>query len=243
MNRTIQLHDRENYKRAMRDLLTIDPAKTVALTIDMQRDFLDPSVATAPVETDVAEQVVTDTAAMLHICREYAIPVVHCYVSRRPQEAALGGHHAPYTLAGQLAGLSQNPNAAARTRVDRVAGSGTDQVMPALVAGGDFMMGNKREMDSFHLTDLEMILRRYLQPEVLLIAGINTDTCVYATIFGASARGFRPVLIEECVASMRGTDHYQMALELMAGGVAWVLTIDQLRAKLAVSPAVTVAAH
>lgn len=237
MSRTIQLHDREDYKRAMRDLLVVDPTKTVALTIDMQRDFLDPTVATAPVATDIAERVVGETAAMLQLCRASGIPVVHCYVSRRPQEAALGGHHAPYTLAGQRAGLSQNRIAPARTRVDRVAGSGSDEVMAALVADGDFMMGNKREMDSFHLTDLEMILRRYLRPEVVLIAGINTDTCVYATTFGASARGFRPVLVEECVASMRGTDHHQMALELIAGSVAWVLTMDQLRAKLAPVPA------
>ena len=60
----------------------------------------------------------------------------------------------------------------------------------------------------------------------MLIAGINTDTCVYATTFGASVRGYRPVLIEECVASMRGADHHQMALELIAGSVAWVLTME-----------------
>jgi biuret amidohydrolase len=232
MSRSIELHDREEYKRSMRELLTIDPARTVALTIDMQRDFLDPSIATAPVPADVAEKVVVDTAAMLDMCRDSGIPVVHCYVSRRPQEAALGGHHAAYTLAGQRAGLSQNLIAPARTRVDRVAGSGSEEVMAALVRESDFMMGNKREMDSFHLTDLEMILRRYLKPEVVLIAGINTDTCVYATTFGASVRGFRPVLIEECVASMRGADHHRMALELMAGSVAWVLSTAELRAKL-----------
>lgn len=240
MSRTIQVRDREPYKQAMRNLLVVDPAKTVALTIDMQRDFLDPSVATAPVAADVAEDVVANTAAMLQLCRATGISVIHCYVSRRPQEADLGGHHAPYTLAGQRAGLSQNLIASARTRVDRIAGSGSEEVMAALVADGDFMMGNKREMDSFHLTDLEMILRRYLQPDVVLLAGINTDTCVYATTFGASARGFRPVLIEECVASMRGTDHHEMALELMAGSVAWVLTMDQLRAKLAPAPAARV---
>jgi nicotinamidase-related amidase len=237
MSRSIELHDRDEYKRSMRELLTIDPTKTVALTIDMQRDFLDPLIATAPVRADVAEKVVADTAAMLDMCREAGIPVVHCYVSRRPQEAGLGGHHAAYTLAGQRAGLSQNVIAPARTRVDRVAGSGGEEVMPALVRDSDFMMGNKREMDSFHLTDLEMILRRYLKPEVLLIAGINTDTCVYATTFGASVRGFRPVLIEECVASMRGADHHQMALELIAGSVAWVLSTAELRAKLAAAAA------
>ena len=242
MTRSIELHDREEYKRSMRELLTIDPTKTVALTVDMQRDYLDPSIATAPVRDEVAEKVVADTAAMLDLCRESGIPVVHCYVSRRPEEAALGGHNAPYVAAGQRAGLSQNLIAAARTRVDRVAGSGNEQVMPVLVREGDVMMGNKREMDSFHLTDLEMILRRYLKPEVVLIAGINTDTCVYATTFGASVRGYRPVLIEECVASMRGADHHQMALELIAGSVAWVLTMDELRDKVAAAPVVASAA-
>ena len=126
MRRSIELHDREDYKRSMRELLTIDPAKTVALTVDMQRDYLDPSIATAPVRDEVAERVVADTAAMLDLCRESGIPVVHCYVSRRPEEAALGGHNAPYVAAGQRAGLSQNLVAAARTRVDRVAGSGNE---------------------------------------------------------------------------------------------------------------------
>ena len=38
MTRSIELHDREEYKRSMRELLTIDPTKTVALTVDMQRE-------------------------------------------------------------------------------------------------------------------------------------------------------------------------------------------------------------
>jgi isochorismate hydrolase len=45
------------------------------------------------------------------------------------------------------------------------------------------------------------------------------------------------VLIEECVASMRGADHHQMALELIAGSVAWVLSTAELRAKLAAAAA------
>ena len=235
MSRVIPVRDREDYKSAMRDLLTIDAAKAVAITVDMQRDYLDPAIATAPVRADVAERVVSETATMLDLCRSSGVPVVHCYVSRRPEEAALGGHSAPYTWAGRHAGLSQNAMAPARTKVDRVAGSGNEQVMPALVREGDFMMGNKREMDSFHLTDLDMVLGRYLKPEVVLIAGINTDTCVYATTFGASARGYRPVLIEECVASMRGADHHEMALELIARSVAWVLPLAELRTKLAES--------
>ena len=35
-----------SFEQRMNDLLVIDPARTVVLTIDLQRDYIDPSVAT-----------------------------------------------------------------------------------------------------------------------------------------------------------------------------------------------------
>jgi nicotinamidase-related amidase len=64
------------------------------------------------------------------------------------------------------------------------------------------------------------------------VTGINTDTCVYATTFAASNRGYQPVVISDCVASMRGLDHHWMALELMARSIAWVLTVEEFKAKV-----------
>lgn len=233
MARLIEVTNRDDYRAEMLDLLTIDPAKAVMLTVDMQRDYLDPEVATAPVPADEAARIVADTAAMLDHCRGVGVPVVHCYVSRRPQEARLGGHFAPYAGAGRKNGVSQNPSAPVLDIVDRIEGSGTEEVMDVLVKDGDIMVSTKREMDSFYLTDLEMVLERYLKPDVVLLAGINTDTCVYATTFGASVRGYRPVVVEECVGSTRGHDQHEMALEVMSRSLAWVLTMDQVKAKLA----------
>jgi len=65
-----------------------------------------------------------------------------------------------------------------------------------------------------------------------VLAGVNTDTCVYSTAFGASNRGYQTVVISDCVASMRGKDHHWMALELMARSIAWVLSVEELKAKL-----------
>jgi nicotinamidase-related amidase len=51
-------------------------------------------------------------------------------------------------------------------------------------------------------------------------------------VFAAGNRGYQPVVISDCVASMRGVDQHWMALELMSRSVAWVMTVDEIKAKL-----------
>ena len=232
MRPPVEIQDRGDYKARMRELLEVDPRRTVALTIDMQGDYLDPEVGTAPLPPDEIERVVGNTAKLLDVCRSSGIPVIHCYVARRPVEAERGFYSTPYGRASHEARLSQNAIKEARPGIDRIAGSPTVDLPPALVAEGDVHMTTKRAQDSFHLTDLDMLLTRVFHPDTLIIAGINTDTCVHATTFGASNRGYRPVVVADCVGSMRGADHHWMALELMARTMAWVLTSEELFEKL-----------
>jgi nicotinamidase-related amidase len=104
-----------------------------------------------------------------------------------------------------------------------------------LVVPGDTHVVTKKSLDGFLDTDLDFVLRRVYGAETVILAGINTDTCVYSTAFSASNRGYQTVVISDCVASMRGKDHHWMALELMARSIAWVLTLEELRAKLRVA--------
>jgi nicotinamidase-related amidase len=90
----------------------------------------------------------------------------------------------------------------------------------------------KRVMDAFHGTELDTLLSRVYQAETVILTGINTDTCVYATTFGASNRGYQPVVISDCVASMRGLDSHWMGLEMMSRSIAWVMTVDEFMAKI-----------
>lgn len=45
MRPDVEFQDRSPYRDEMKRLLTIDPGKTVILTVDMQREYLDAEVA------------------------------------------------------------------------------------------------------------------------------------------------------------------------------------------------------
>lgn len=232
-----EIRDRSDYKRSMNALLDIDPSRAVVLTIDMQWDYLDTETGTSPVSAEAAERVLARSEELLDLARSHGIPVIHVYVVRRPIETERGFTLPAYGKTSQGSGLSQNAQAPARTAPSRLEGTHQSQVPARLVRPTDLHVTSKRVTDAFHDTELDMLLRRVFQPEVVVLTGINTDTCVYGTTFAASCRGYRPVVISDCVASSRGDDHHWMALELMSRSIAWVLTVDEFREKLEPGPA------
>src|SRR3990167_8935828 len=233
MKPPVEFQDRGAYRARMNELLRIDPARTVVLTVDMQRDYLDPEVASAPVALDEAERVMKHARDLLDFARGRGLPVVHVYVNRRRAEDERGLGTAGETFrGGREAGLSQNAQRGVRTIPDRREGSPQAEVPAILVAPDDVHVTTKKSLDGFLGTDLDFLLSRVYRAETVVLTGINTDTCVYSTAFSASNRGFRTVVISDCVASMRGRDHHWMALELMARSIAWVLTVAEFKAKL-----------
>ncbi len=59
----------------------------------------------------------------------------------------------------------------------------------------------KRFYDSFHKTDLELILKQH-QIERVLLTGVTTDICVQNTAAGAFYRGYDIKVVKDCTASM-----------------------------------------
>ncbi len=226
---TIDLADRSQFKRRMNSVLTIDPARTVALTVDMQREYLDETVGHSVVEPAEAERVLASAAAFLAACRERGVPVVHVYAVRRPEEIDSGFEFGglAYLAAGNRINESQLPHRPVSTRPDRVLGSPESEVPQSLVEPEDLHVTSKKSLDGFADTELGFLLERILGARYVLITGVNTDTCVYSTTFSAANRGYWPVVVSDCVASMRGVDSHQMALELMSRSIAWVLTAGE----------------
>jgi nicotinamidase-related amidase len=224
----VEFADRSEFRAAMKPLLQMDPGSTVMLTVDMQRDYLDLDIATAPLSRAEADRVVTGTARLLDTARAAGIPIVHVYVKRRVIEHEHGFAGNAYSRAGQEARLSQNANAPARVRWDRLEDSVEADLPDVLVHPGDVHVTTKKTMDSFYGTDLEILLLRALKPKTLVIAGINTDTCVYSTAFSAANRGYQVVIPSDGTASMRGGDHHWMALELMSRSIGWVLSTEEI---------------
>jgi biuret amidohydrolase len=227
----VEFLDRSAYKTAMNELLEVDPRRTVMLTVDMQRDYLDMSVASSPVAPDEAERVLQRAKELLDFARAEGIPVVHVYVSRRPIELDRG-LAGPKVATSNRHRVSQNVQTEVRDIPDRLSGSPQAEVPSSLVGPNDVHVTTKKSLDGFLDTDLDVVLRRVLRADTLVISGVNTDTCVYSTTFAASNRGYAPIVISDCVASMRGKDAHWMALELMSRSIAWVLTVDEFKDKI-----------
>ena len=211
--------------------LRLDPRRTVALTIDMQRMYLDPGAGGKPLPADEARAVVDASCRLLESCRALGVPVVHAYVQRRAAEidARMGLRRFTESL--------RDATGAARTEVpDRLEGSPQAELHAALARDGDTHVTSKKTSDCFYGTDLEILLGRVLRPDTIVLLGINTETCVYATTFAASIRGYRPVVASDCVGSHRGADNSGMALELLSRTIAWVLPSDRIVAKLGEGP-------
>jgi len=231
----MEIVDRSSFKRTMNDALRLDPSETVALTVDMQREYLDPTVGQCVVEEDAAARVLTCAKTFLDGCRSIGIPVIHAYVTRRQEELDAGIHTGglAYNIVGRDIDASQAPHLPGRTRGDRVVGSPESQVPAELVEPSDVHVTTKKSLDGFSGTDLEFLLLRTYRAKNVLLSGINTDTCVYSTTFTAANLGYTPVVVSDCVASMRGNDSHEMALELMARSIAWVMPSDQILKLLA----------
>ena len=100
-----------------------------------------------------------------------------------------------YDPAGLLVELVERPDAR------RGHPSPQAEVPAILVAPDDVHVTTKKSLDSFLYTDLDALLGRVYRAETVVLAGINTDTCVYSTAFSTSNRGYQTVVISDCVAS------------------------------------------
>ena len=232
MNPPVTFQDRSEYKERMKALLELDRRRTVVVTVDMQRDYLDMEIGSAPVSPDDAERVLKHARDLLDFARGEGLPVVHVYVNRRPVELERGVTAGETFQLSTKHKLTQNVQSGPRRIPDRREGSPQAEVPAILVAPGDIHVTTKKSLDGFLHTDLDFLLRRVYRADAVVLCGINTDTCVYSTTFAASNRGYKTIVISDCVASMRGKDAHWMALELMSRSIAWVLTVDEFKAKL-----------
>lgn len=220
--------DRTTMIESMKAALAIDPARSAVLTIDCQRGNLDPSIASLPVPEAESKRVLAGLNRLIGSARERSIPVIHVDTS---YEASLLGAH-PFERAMLAARQSFTPHRTSDFSRHKSPGSPEAELMPELdVRPDDYRVGSKRTFDSFHGTQLEILLRS-LDVDTLLVGGCNTNTCVLATTFGGYVRGFRVVLLSDCVASAYGEDLHRFALANVQRRLGWVLTLEELEAKL-----------
>lgn len=225
-------NDVGSYKNKMNSLLNLNFSNLCVLTVDMQNEYLNEEHGTSPLASDDIRNIIKSTTEFLTEMRRNNVPIIHCYVVRRKEEIKNNFFISPYIDVSQSNNLSQNIQAQARKKPERVEGTLSSMLPECFVGEGDFHVTSKRNFDSFHETELHQLISRILGKENILICGVNTDTCVYGTTFGASNRGYKPILVEDCVGSMRGKEQHISALNIISKSIGWVIKKNEIYKKL-----------
>ena len=206
--------------------MRLDPARTAAVAIDMHRGHLDPTVATLPLAAERCGPVIKRAAALFAALRERGVPVVHVVTEYRDAGEIAAN---PFWKAAH-----DDPGKARRGILrHNLAGSPGTEIVAELGDPRDLVVRGKKRYSSFHGTDLEFLLRRRLGVDTLILAGINTTTCVLCAAFDATNRDFRVVVSADAADSMDGEEMHGFALRLMAAALGWPLSNDAILAALA----------
>jgi nicotinamidase-related amidase len=186
------------------------------VTIDLHRGHLDPAVATLPLEPAAAWDLVARVVPALDAFRARGVPIVHVVTAYRTRGEILSN---PYWAAQvDRAGSSR-----ARIADHNLAPGPGLELMPGIMGEGDIVVATKKRYDCFLGTDLDLVLRS-MGARTLLVAGVNTNSCVLATAVAASVRDYAVVVLEDAVASMMGEGPHRDALGILAASFGWVAT-------------------
>lgn len=200
--------------------LALDPRSTAAIAIDMHRGHLDPAIDTMPIPRERMPGLIARAAALFDALRARGVPVVHVVTEYRdPGEIAAN----PFWKA-----IADDPAKARRNALrHNLQGSPGTQIVPALQRPGDIVVRDKKRYSPFHATDLEFVLRS-LGAQTLILAGINTSSCVLSCAFESTNRDFRVVVARDAVDSMDGAEMHEFALKLMAATCGWPLSNEEI---------------
>ena len=233
--RPVEIVDRSSMIAKLNDGVVLRPRETAILTIDMHRGHLDMDVATMAAKPEDAKRVIENARDVLDFARAKGIPVVHVkLVFRKIPGVGSEGMTQPFwhTL-HEMVTEEDRLTPGRRSTVDghNIQGSRGTEIIPELLNEGDYVIDNKKRLDCFHGTDLKSLLE-ILGIKNVILMGINTNTCVLNTAFTAFNNDYCVVVASDCVASMYGDDLHVMGLQNVARCLGWVLSNEDIKAKL-----------
>jgi nicotinamidase-related amidase len=202
-------------------MIRIDANRSAVVAIDMHRGHLDPAIATLPLAAERCGPVIERAARLFDALRGRGVPIVHVVTEYRDGEEIMAN---PFWKA-----IHDDPAKARKgmSRHNIIGGPGTE-IIPALYCDGDVIVGGKKRYNPFQATGLDFVLRRRLGVDTLILAGINTSSCVLCCGFEATNRDYRVVIASDAVDSMDGEEMHRFALRLMAATIGWPLATAEI---------------
>ena len=231
----VEIVDRSEMVDTLNRRMEIDPKTTAIVAVDMHRGHLDPSIATMPCSPEDCEKVISHSKSLFDYARKAGIPIIHVILIQRViKDFGAEGLNLKFWKALHEIVDEENrltPGRKSTAADHNLEGSPGTQIISELLDPEDYVINNKKRLDCFYGTDLEILLR-ILRTETVVLTGINTNTCVLNTAFTACNRDFQVVVISDCVASMYGEDLHVLGLENVKRCLGHVLTVEEFKSKI-----------
>ena len=188
--------------------LTVEPASTAIVVVDMQNDFGAEGgmFDRAGIPISGIQAVVEPTARVLTAARSAGIQIVYLKMEFEPDLSDAGGHEAPNFVRHRRLGVG-DPVQAPNGREGKILIKDTwnTEILSQLVPLEGDIVVSKHRFSGFFETDLDEILRERGITS-LIFTGCTTSVCVESTLRDAFFRDYHCLLLEDCTAEPIGGD-------------------------------------
>jgi len=176
------------------------------LVIDLLNDFLDQW------PTASRKRLLDSTRQLVEMMRAHQLPVIWV---RQEFEPDLSDAFPEMREKGIRVTIRGSPGAQIVSELAPAAGE------PVII---------KKRYSAFFRTTLDELLAT-LQPDTLIVAGINTHACIRMAAVDAYQRDWRVVLAADCIGSY-DQEHHEVSLRYMKGKIAEVMTNAEIAGAL-----------
>ena len=107
-----------------------------------------------------------------------------------------------------------------------IAGTDGAEILPELDRRDDDPVIIKKRYSAFYETSLDQLLSS-LDPDAIVVAGVNTHACVRMAVIDAYQRDYRVVIARDAVAS-RNEEYHRVTLDYLSQEIARVSTNAEL---------------
>ena len=199
--------------------VTIDPAETALIIIDMQKDFLYPDGYGAFLGNDVTllQRTIAPIQALLAAARPRAMLVIHTREGHLPDLS-----DCPPTKLNRWPPGNRIGDIGPMGRI-LIRGEAGHAIVDELAPAPGEIVIDKPGKNAFYATDLDEVLRTH-GIRNLLVTGVTTDVCCSATVIAANDRGYNAIVLRDCVASYSPARHAAVldVIKAQGGIFGWV---------------------
>jgi ureidoacrylate peracid hydrolase len=208
--------------------ITLNPAETAVLVVDMQNDFGSEGgmLHRAGIDISMIQQVVAPISTVLRAARAATMKIVYLKMGFEPDLSDAGTTESPNRVRHLRFGVGQ-PSRAPDGRASRILIRDTwnTDIVPQLTPEAGDIVIYKHRFSGFHETELDDTLRA-LGVRFLIVTGCTTSVCVESTVRDAMFRDYSCVLLEDCMAEPIGHDlprtNHDASILVMQALFGWI---------------------